>query len=44
MHQYSAHDVPGHSIAFAHVQTELIPIQISIYVMHLVAIDVGGVS
>ena len=44
VHQYSAHDVPRHTVSFAHAQTLLIAENISINVMHFVTVNVSHVT
>lgn len=44
VHQYSAHDVPRHTVSFAHAQALLIAENISINVMHLVTVNVSHVT
>ena len=44
VHQYSAHDVPRHAVSSAYAQTRLIAVNISIDVMHLVTVNISGVT
>ena len=44
MHKYSTHDMPSYTFASTHAQTGKISIDISIDIVHFVAVDVTQVS
>ena len=44
MHQYSTHDMPGHTIASAHAQTWQVSINVPIDIVHFVAVNVSCVG